>query len=212
MQTRSARKNLFCEGIPSPLPQVEPCTYRELIQYFYFVDIVSGKCQPKEGIKEIAENVTKVWRKIHSHIPLIAEKSVVNKIKRVLETVKSINQKLRIKKQKDALIEKLDKIFDICACECTLKVVPCHHSRVHCKLEKTHQKHVICVCPPSKNIPKDECAYVKDQRARNGSKGTYQMSSSQKLSVPKTHQQILVESETCFEQTQWIGVSITLHF
>ena len=114
-------------GGPSDLRRTEPCTYRELIQYFYYLQQQNKDLSFDELTKMVAETVVSVWGNINPKLPLIKPLSIKNKVRRVLETTRDINSKKKSGlKRKSNLMLKLDKLFDLSACECDLpNKLPC---------------------------------------------------------------------------------------
>lgn len=170
--TRNSTKQLYGGG-PSELNSVEPCTYRELIQHYYFIKN-SETMNQHDLINMVCDKVRSVWIKINSNLPIIQERSLYTKVKRLLDTVKQINKK--IKKTDIHLDQKLDALFDICKCSCPLETVSCSDKRIKCKKERCQEQHIICQCSPEARVPKEDRLYLKDQRAKIGPRGSYQMS------------------------------------
>ena len=115
-------------GAPSDLHSREPCTLRELINYYYYVKEQNPKLKSNETYRTIYEKVIYVWSLVSESLPLLSEKVIIHKIKIVIEKVQNINNK----KSKFTLWQKnldpiLDKLFDICACDCELPAKrPCN--------------------------------------------------------------------------------------
>jgi len=140
---------------------------------------------------------------------LISEQGAENKIKKVLDNVKNINWKTAKKEQKEQLTKKLDQIVDISACICNLKEVPCKDRRIHCKDPMCKERHITCECPPEKNVPICERAYLTDQRSRDGNMGRYQMSSSQRVATTRNVKinRSPAKTETASNDVTFIDVS-----
>lgn len=186
VKTRNAKKQLFCEGTPCELPTTEPNTYREIIEYYYYLTSMHDSCKNRNQAKFITTKIIEVWKNVNSNLPLISDKSVENKVTKVLDTVRAINWKTAKLQQKDMLNDKLDHVFDISACTCDLEEVPCLDRRIQCKKPECNETHIVCICPPEINVPVSERMYLKDQRSRTGNRGLYQMSSFQYISTKKT--------------------------
>ena len=105
-------------GGPCDLRRTEPCTYRELVQYFYFLQEQKIGSSFNELTNIVAENVASVWGRYNPNIPLIKPLSIIQKVRNVLETTNDINNKKKSGlKRKTNLISKLDELFDLTACE-----------------------------------------------------------------------------------------------
>ena len=76
-----------------------------------------------------------------------------------------------LKKSKQSLEEKIDKLFDLSACSCSLEVVHCNNSRIKCKILSCIQNHIMCSCSPKSK----EQEYLRDQRLKEGAKRLYQI-------------------------------------
>ena len=71
-----------------------------------------------------------------------------------------------------AYLAKLDKLFDICSCHCSMTTEHSDKCEQDCALV-----HISCKCPRAKKIPEMELAFMKDQREKIGPKGMYQIGS-----------------------------------
>ena len=89
--------------------------------------------------------------------------------------MEGINSNRKIHKE-HYLTDQLNKIFDIAKCQCQLLSYPCHHRLVKCLIENSNQDHIVCVCGSKSKVPSEERPYLRDQRARDGDLGKYQMS------------------------------------
>ena len=108
-------------GAPCDLDTREPCTLREMINYYYYIKEHNPKLKLYEICKIINEKVKHVWSLVNSSLPLQSDKTVLNKISREITKVININVKkakcLVWKKNLDPI---LDRLFDISACVCEL--------------------------------------------------------------------------------------------
>ena len=66
----------------------------------------------------------------------------------------------------------------------------------HCQIQ-----HIICTCPPNKKVPVEEREYLRDQRAKKGSKGSFQLGPIDKAAV-KRDKRTPAEAERLQKQTQ----------
>ena len=103
----------------SDLRTTEPCTLREVIQYSYFKQNKNNGMTIHRLSEDIYEDIKAVWIKVNPALPLLSKKSVVKKLTDNLTKVKSINQRKKIS-FKTFLEKKLDRLFDISACQCDL--------------------------------------------------------------------------------------------
>ena len=67
--------------------------------------------------------------------------------------------------------QELDKLFNILTCNCDF--VDC--ASVKCDLTDCPSPHINCKCPRESKIPKLDLLFIKDQRAKIGTKGDMQM-------------------------------------
>lgn len=118
-------------------------------QYDYFL-----KHENYDSVQKRAASVAQEVISIYStaSIPTIDEKSVVNRIKKLLDTVKDLAKYPSSKKTsityQDSL-KSLETVFDICTCKCVDSGV----------LEKSQ-----CTCPLLKKIPAAEWSFWLDQK------------------------------------------------
>jgi hypothetical protein len=164
-------------GGPCDLLLSDPSTYRQLIQYYYYLHYVNPGADFWAIVQRVSKDLKSIWSQVNPRLPLVNDKSMDRKVKDLLMTVKDINRKHAKATVKRNLDGKLDKLFDISACSCSLDIVPCSDSRVYCKKAKCAQAHIICVCPAAAKVPLEERAYLRDQRSKAGPKGAFQMSS-----------------------------------
>ena len=66
---------------------------------------------------------------------LISTKSIEKKVGDLLQLVKDINQKHNKAAAKRNLANKLDSLFDIAGCSCSLEVLPCDDRRINCDVD-----------------------------------------------------------------------------
>ena len=101
---------------------------------------------------------------------------MVQKIFRCCESVKRFRMNKMTAYQKAKFLENIDSIFNISKCQ--HKFRSCLESdctTVSCKIKDLHLN---CACLPVDKVPKEERAYMQDQKLRRkqGDKGKYQMS------------------------------------
>ena len=101
----------------------------------------------------ISQELVQIWHLVNPRLLLIKMKSIEKKLHDLLIEVKDINRKhaRAAAKQKLDLIP--DKLFDISACLCTLRVLPCNDRRINGDVEDCQEKHIFCACNPSCKVP-----------------------------------------------------------
>ncbi len=126
--TRQAKQAYYYGGSPNDLHNREPCTYRELIQYFYFVKISNPNMKDFNVAEYITSKLKEVWGLVSTTLPLFPDKSITKKVWNVMSKAKCINsRKGSTKAAKNFLEKKLDTLFDISACLCGLPDnIPCN--------------------------------------------------------------------------------------
>ena len=133
----------------------------------------------------INEDLISIWQAVNPRLPLISDKAIQRKVKDLLNLVKDINRKHAKVRAKSNLGDKLDKLFDISACTCSLEMVPCNDVRVKCTASNCIQDHFLCICATNAKVPPEERAYLRDQRLKIGPKGTFQMASVDRAAAKK---------------------------
>ena len=128
VRTRNKSSSLY-GGSGSDLHEREPCTWREMITYFYFLKLQNENASDYHICELINEKIKSVWQLVNSALPLLSDNAVVTRIFNTITKVNGINRKkgstLAWKKH---LNPKLDKLFDISACLCELPDKhPCKH-------------------------------------------------------------------------------------
>jgi hypothetical protein len=204
--TRQASEETFGGG-PCELQPTDPSTYRQLIQYYYYLIHTQPGADVMFYVNQTATELKSIWSSVNPRLPLITDKSINRKLKDLFCLVKDINRHHGKASQKENLDANLDKLFDISACCCLLETVACSDSRVKCKKQNCCQEHILCICPANAKVPIEDRAYLRDQRLKTGVQGAFQMSSvdptaarrDAKLQQLKTRNRSS-ESETYLEQ------------
>ena len=158
-------------GAPGPLPESCLATYRDV---FLATDYVKGG--EEASAEAVKEELKHLFSKVTPTLTVIEDKSVNQKIRRCVESVKRFrNNKLTVY-QKSKFFENLDRIFDIAKCQHKFK--SCLESFCKAEVCKIKNLHLDCACLPMDKVPKEERAFMLDQRLRCtlGAKGKYQMS------------------------------------
>ena len=102
-------------------------------------------------------------------------------IRDLLQLVKNINQKHIKAAAKRNLANKLDSLFDIAGCSCSLEVLPCDDRRINCDVDNYQQEHIFCSCSTGFKVPIEDRAYLRDQRLKKGPKGLLQIASADRV-------------------------------
>lgn len=187
-------------GYPCDLITTDPSTYRQLIQFYYFLDSSDIKPNFWAIVRRISCVLKSIWLSVNPRLPLINDKSIETKVKNLFATVKNINRKHTKANIKRNLDSKLDKLFDISACCCSLDIVSCNNVYVKCKKEKCKMEHIICICPKEAKVPIEERAYIRDQRLKTGPKGLFQMSSVDTSDIK--HNNMIKQKEITYYTSQ----------
>jgi len=146
-RTRSASSTHF-GGPPSPLNKTEPPTFRQIIQYSYFLKNTCSNLTNFDISKLMAKNIIDIWNAVNPRLPLLSERSIIIKLKRTcFEKAHQINRKSISSAQKKIMVKKLDTLFDISSCSCQLPILSCEDKNVKCKKENCQTRHIICICP-----------------------------------------------------------------
>ena len=86
---------------------------------------------------------------------------------------------------KTKFANKLDSLFDITGCSCSLEVLPCDDRRINCDVDNCQQEHIFCSCFPAIEVPIKDWAYLRNQRLKKGLKNLYQMASVDRVAVKR---------------------------
>jgi hypothetical protein len=180
--TRKKSEDLFGGG-PSKLPESDLPTNADVARFFYFVEACESDYQTQVQI--VAHELVDIWGKCNPQLPLKESKVLYSKIKVFLDKVKKFNRKnLKVSLSKH-LISTKDKLFDIAGCTCALPTLPCDSRFVRCDKTDCQAQHLICECPPHQRVPFEEREYLRDQRKKTGTKGTYQIGPVDRAAVAK---------------------------
>ena len=107
-------------GGASKLNEDEPCTYRELINYYYFLKVQGHNEHDCTICKMISNKIKSVWKMVHPALPLLSDNVIQLRTLRVIKEMKGIKAKTVSPKIKKNMYLKLDKLFDISSCKCDL--------------------------------------------------------------------------------------------
>lgn len=145
--TRNQASVNFYGGVPQDLIETVIPTYRDIARYNNFIQERENISDLRYSSSKITEKLIVIWTNVSDKLPLLTTKSIEQKVVRYLAAVKNIQWKTgkNIGKTRQNLDEKLDKIFDICKCSCSLEEASCNDRIVKCKMPNC--SHLICVCP-----------------------------------------------------------------
>ena len=76
-----------------------------------------------------------IWQSVNPRLPLLSTMSIEKKIRDLPQLVKDINQKHNKAAAKRNLANKVDSLFDIAGCSCSLEVLPCDVRRINCDVD-----------------------------------------------------------------------------
>ena len=166
---------------------MEPSTYRQLIRNYYHFKNTDPQSSISQYCQQIKEDLMGIWQSVNLQLPLIPTLSIAKrkKIRDLLQLVKDINQKHNEAAAKRNLGSKLDSLFDIAGCSCSLEVLPCADRRINWDVDNCQQKNIFCSCCPALKVPIEDRAYSRDQRLKGGPKGLLQMASMDRLAVKR---------------------------
>ena len=170
MPPKSTRDSTNCNivGPPADLPSSELPTMRQVLQKCRFVkqNSIDAKLPVVNLTVTVACDLVELWKSVNPSIPLIEK--VQQKVKRSYENY--LKFKWNNKKTTCDFISKLDKLFDICSCHCSLSTQHSDKCEQNCALV-----HISCKCPRDQKIPLLELPFMKDQRDKVGPTGKYQL-------------------------------------
>ena len=186
--TRTDFSKKIC-GKPSELDETEPPINSQIIQHGYFLSNSYPDKDENEICTMVHRDVVKVWTAVNPRLKLLEEKVAKQKIHRLLANAYDYNNKHLTVVQRKNLEAKLDKLFDLAACKCKLPIRPCNDRTVKCKESNCDAEHIVCECPLDIKVPQPDREYLKDQRAKKGPKGKFQLGSPEahsKYNIPAT--------------------------
>jgi hypothetical protein len=181
-RTRSMSGDKF-GGCACDLPESDLPTYSDIACYFYFVSLNEKEflCQ----MQLVQDKLISVWSTINPRVPLLDKKCLYNKMKYFLDNVKDFNRKTLKASRKKVLELQKDRLFDISACTCELPTAPCNSLAIKCSVENCNVQHIACECAGPKRVPDEDRLYMRDQRAKKGTRGSYQLGPVDRKAVSK---------------------------
>ena len=113
-------------GPPCDLSEIDLPTYRQVIQYYYYLQNLHENDNTNDFTLKIVRDILNIWKKVNDKLPLILAYSIENKVKSLLLLINDIkNKKGKLAVKKKNLNEKMDRLFDLSACKCFLNSVDC---------------------------------------------------------------------------------------
>jgi len=79
-------------GGPSELQTTDPSTYRQLIQYYYYLIHTQPGADVMFYVNQTVTELKSIWSSVNPRLPLIADKSIDRKLKNLFWLVKDINR------------------------------------------------------------------------------------------------------------------------
>ena len=168
-KTRHSVTSQSCFGPPVPLPDIGSLfTLRDILAAIEMLKI----SEPNESVWKLCGDLTtKVrakWVETNPLLVLIKDDSITKKMFKSYETASQININRAKIKAKKAFMDRLDHLFDILVCQCSINL--CDKSdcnTAHC----AGGAHITCSCLREFKIPAMELMFILDQRAKIGLKG-----------------------------------------
>jgi hypothetical protein len=182
LKTRATSEERY-GGSPCALPESDLPTNSDVARYFYLV--CTSEKDYATQLRLVMNKVVEVWENCNPAMPLREKKNISVKLKTFIDNVKSFNRKGIKAPQRKHLSDNKDKLFDIAACSCKLPIVPCSSVSVKCTEEDCDVEHIVCECPPGRKVPIEERAYMRDQRAKIGTRGSFQLGPKDRLAAAK---------------------------
>ena len=158
-------------------------TNRDLLQAVYYTKHLTPSLTNSELSVDILAKLKEKWAQVNPLPKLKADNSLKVKIKRLLDDAQKIINKKSIKQKQIANYhEKLDKLFDVAACQCFIRVCDGSCGKSSC----TGLHPTGCSCEAVDKIPTMELQFMYDQRSKVGHRGKMQM---QAVDTPEAKRQ-----------------------
>nr|XP_047123004.1 uncharacterized protein LOC124806288 [Hydra vulgaris] len=182
---RTRNENKRYAGLPSDLPVSDLPTYRQVVQYSYFIlkniNSVRNINSPKI-VSKVASDLIDLWIRVNPKLPLIHEKSVTKKCFRLFIKVLSAEGKFKnSNKNKEYLDCNFERLFDLSSCNCGLPVIACNDNVGTNQIVRQHI--FACFCEVNKKVPLLDREYLKDQKLKIGTIGRFQIGTIDKKAV-----------------------------
>ena len=108
-------------GGPCDLPTCQPCTWREIINYYYYLKMHNMDLDNQKIFVIMNKQIKHAWSVSYPTLTLLSDMKVTKKVRSIITKVVVINAKKgKTINAKMRLYPKLDTLFDISACVCDL--------------------------------------------------------------------------------------------
>ena len=151
-------------GEPRDLPTSDLPTYGDIARCIYKSYESEAKVQRR--VIFVMDQLFDRWQICCPAVPVSGANTIRSKLKSFLVKVTKINMGRQSTQLEAEMEDVKEKLFDVSSCVCNLQRVACEHNRVHCRERDCTEDHILCVCPPAKQVPLQERAYLRDQRSR----------------------------------------------
>ena len=160
-------------GAPSELPKSELPTLRQCLQYVLLIDDRTLTPLTKRGkITSVVKELMGIWKSVNPLLPISLEKTAVERLLKEYEKARGLAKPGKENRAEYTKFnERLDKLFDICKCKCTIVECSEYDDCDGCEFES----HVYCSCKRNDKIPRIELKFINAQRCKVGAKSTMQI-------------------------------------
>ena len=178
MATRGKKREhapnmLSLVGEGAELLESELPTLRQCLQYGkLLMDRSHTKANIRTTVKDVVPKVFKIWMAANPKMPLINEKSVIDKLVREWENAKKASNTKNSQMERHEFENRMDLLFDICKCQCVIYKCQDYSCVEGCK-DKAHIED--CKCNRDDRIPKEELLFMYLQRRKVGAKSALQI-------------------------------------
>ena len=147
-------------------------------------EVAPSEIKVGEIARQLAPLILDQWHKSNAKFcppVIIQEKSLVNKIERLWKRVEDVAWGRVKKKEREKVIDMLDRLLDITTCP--HPILLCEDTGSDCKKGKKDckvQAHIQCTCLLPSKVPVMELRWLAIQRAKRGEKSNMMMGSNDK--------------------------------
>ena len=150
-------------------------------------NITRSNCKIYDIASGIAPLILAQWQKSNNEFkyPVVKEeKNIIGDLIKYWNKAGEVARNKATKKVKEEILNKLDKLYDILNCKCTIHL--CHNEEILCS-GCDIGAHVICSCPQIHKIPKKDLQWVFYQRQKIGEMSSFQMAGNDTLESARQH-------------------------
>ena len=179
MKKKKATRVSFGGGFvsPSELPPSTLPTNKDVIGKVLLEIPKHGEKNIKKSYEVTCDEIIKMYTKVNSSLPIIQERAVLKRIKKIYENLKQQVKAGYTGKKRDCFVQDLENLFDIVKCKCDMK--PC--DLFDCEPNCQEKIHINCVCPKELRIPPSELIFIYSERNRVDGKSQYVIGSHDKV-------------------------------